>query len=86
MIARTRFADIACIENTLLALFRLKHFYTSLIPALGKRIATNEMYGDIGSVCEMDVAVSDSTHISQTFIFFKSKKRKHDASESEEDN
>ncbi|RCH83395.1 hypothetical protein CU097_007520, partial [Rhizopus azygosporus] len=57
-----RFADIACIENTLLALFRFKHFYISLIPALRKRIATNEMYSNIGSVCEMDAAVSDSTH------------------------
>ncbi|PHZ07673.1 uncharacterized protein RHIMIDRAFT_95353 [Rhizopus microsporus ATCC 52813] len=37
-----RFSDIACIENTLLALFRFKHFYTSLIPALRKRIAANE--------------------------------------------
>ncbi|ORE00857.1 hypothetical protein BCV72DRAFT_218373 [Rhizopus microsporus var. microsporus] len=79
-----RFSDIACIENTLLALFRFKHFYTSLIPALRKRIAANEI--DIGSVCEMDAAFSDSTHVSQKFIFFKSKKRKHGASESEEDN
>ncbi|KAL4210340.1 hypothetical protein AB4K20DRAFT_1985834 [Rhizopus microsporus] len=70
-----RFADIACIENTLLALFRFKHFYISLIPALRKRIATNEMYSNIGSVCEMDAAVSDSTHVSQNFIFFKSKKK-----------
>ena len=30
--------------------------------------------------------LSDSTHVSQNFIFFKSKKRKHGASESEEDN
>ncbi|KAI8640984.1 hypothetical protein BD408DRAFT_346945 [Parasitella parasitica] len=81
-----RFADIACIENTLLALFKFKHFYTSLVPALRKRIAATEIYSDIGSVCEMDAAISDSTHVNQNFIFFKSKKRKHSASESEEDN
>lgn len=52
-----RFADIACIENTLLALFKLKPFYMSLIPALREIIATQEMYTYIEDVYKKNATV-----------------------------
>ncbi|GAA5811827.1 hypothetical protein MFLAVUS_005272 [Mucor flavus] len=57
VLATRRFADIACIENTLLALFKLKPFYMSLIPALREIIATQEMYTYIEDVYKKNATV-----------------------------